>query len=616
MLPFIFKYVIMKAHLKKGGKMEDYKKHSVLSYLKLIFSLDKRLIGVLFINVISSLTWNLLPIGILAYMTKIYQKNPTKEGFQMVFWIILANTIYHLIYAVIIHLIDYEMDSRVSRRIEYKLSTLLYSKLDEVDYEVYQSNDFLNHYEKALDDGASYMFGTYWSFTEIIEELVQILSVGTIFALISPWIILYVFVVGILTAVIFRITTKISWLVSEKNAQHFRERGYIKRLFFLKDASIDLKSTTLSDLYLDMNSEIGDKIIGNIRHDFSKRAILNVLGGIATESIIAVALSLIAFTTMKNNNIVILASLVAAASTLADIVTGLTSSIARFKENVIRRFDVYRVLDQPCVLEKEGTINTLPDFKEITFDHVHFSYQANEEKTLNDISFRIEQGQKIAIVGENGAGKTTLVRLFLKLIEPTEGAIFYNQIPYKDIQVKTIRKTYATVFQNYQIYSFSVAENILLKKLETKDEEIKVIEALKKVGLWEKISHLEKGINTICTKEFDKDGVEFSGGERQKLVIARVFVSSAPILILDEPNSALDPLAEKHIFDEIFSYAIDKTLIFISHRFSTTIHADKIYLFEQGSILEQGTHHELMLKNGEYKRMFMTQAEKYQEEAE
>ena len=151
-----------------------------------------------------------------------------------------------------------------------------------------------------------------------------------------------------------------------------------------------------------------------------------------------------------------------------------------------------------------------------------------------------------------------------------------------------------------------------MEKYITYSEE--VINALKKVGLYEKINSLDKGIHTICTKEFDKNGIEFSGGERQKLVIARIFATESNILVLDEPNSALDPLAEKNIFEEIFKYANNKTLIFISHRFSTTINADKIYLFDEGQIKESGTHKELMNMNAEYKRMFDIQAEKYRKE--
>ena len=246
----------------------------------------------------------------------------------------------------------------------------------------------------------------------------------------------------------------------------------------------------------------------------------------------------------------------------------------------------------------------------IEFKKVSFSY--NEKKAINNISLKINKNEKIAIVGENGAGKTTFIKLLLRLYDPTEGEILLNNIDYKEYNSSDIRNQFVTVFQDYQIYALSIAENILLRKCNNSDDEKIVIDALKKVGLYDKVMQLEKGIRTICTTEFDKDGIEFSGGEKQKFVIARIFASNAPILLLDEPNSALDPIAERHIFDEIFNYSINKTLIFISHRFSTTILSDKIYLFSNGEIIEQGSHHELMsIQNGKYKEMFNTQAFEY-----
>ena len=208
--------------------------------------------------------------------------------------------------------------------------------------------------------------------------------------------------------------------------------------------------------------------------------------------------------------------------------------------------------------------------------------------------------------------KDTFIKLLLRLYDPSSGEILFNGINYKEYNSKDIRNQFATVFQDYQIYAVSIAENILLRKCENEEDELTVIDALKKVGVYEKVKKLEKGIHTICTKEFDENGIEFSGGEKQKFVIARVFAQNSPILLLDEPNSALDPLAERHIFDEIFKYSVDKTLIFISHRFSTTILSDRIYLFSDGRILESGNHDELMnIENGEYKRMFNIQAEEY-----
>ena len=168
--------------------------------------------------------------------------------------------------------------------------------------------------------------------------------------------------------------------------------------------------------------------------------------------------------------------------------------------------------------------------------------------------------------------------------------------------------------QNFQVYCATVLENVLMREKQTEDDEKIVIEALKKVGLYNKISSLPQGINTVLTKEFSNEGIELSGGERQKLAIARVFASNAKLVILDEPTSALDPFAEKEINDDIIRMGNDKTIIIISHRLSTIVNVDKIYVMKEGQIIEQGTHNQLMNNKNIYYEMFTAQAELYNED--
>lgn len=211
----------------------------------------------------------------------------------------------------------------------------------------------------------------------------------------------------------------------------------------------------------------------------------------------------------------------------------------------------------------------------------------------------------------NGAGKSTFVNLLLRLYDPTEGIITINGEEYTKCNKKSLRNNYMAVLQDCKFYAMSIAENILLREVKSEEDEILVWDALKKVGMYEYIKSLEFGINTIVTKEFDDKGIMLSGGQMQKLLLARVFVSEAPVIILDEISSAMDAISEKEIFEMIEDFVIDKTVIYISHRLSTTKTADKIYLFDDGKIVEEGTHNELMIKKQKYYEMFTAQAEKY-----
>jgi ATP-binding cassette subfamily B protein len=247
-------------------------------------------------------------------------------------------------------------------------------------------------------------------------------------------------------------------------------------------------------------------------------------------------------------------------------------------------------------------------FRSLEIRGLCFSY--GKEEILSDVNLKIERGDKIALVGYNGAGKTTLIKLIMRLYDPTEGEILYNGRNIKEYDVEAYRKRIGAVFQDYKIFAATVAENVLADEYDESKRE-NVLSALSKSAFTDKLASMEKGIDTELTREFSKDGAELSGGEAQKIAIARVFARPCDILVMDEPSSALDPISEYELNRSILESAEDKTVIFISHRLSTTRHADRIYMFEKGKLTEQGSHDELMEMNGNYAYMFGLQAEKY-----
>jgi len=234
------------------------------------------------------------------------------------------------------------------------------------------------------------------------------------------------------------------------------------------------------------------------------------------------------------------------------------------------------------------------------------------QNVLDKVSLSVLEGDIYGLVGRNGAGKTTLIKLLLRLYDPASGSITFNQTNYKDIPVRKIRKRIGVVFQDMQFFSLSIAENILLRPLSNNEEDTTtVMSALKKAGLLEKVQSLPHGIHSILTKAFDDEGVVLSGGELQKLALARVFASDCDIVILDEPSSALDPISEKEMFDFMYSAVAGKSMILITHRLSSVKMAHKIYFMEEGNIIEAGTHAELMQRHGKYYEMFNLQAANY-----
>lgn len=253
-----------------------------------------------------------------------------------------------------------------------------------------------------------------------------------------------------------------------------------------------------------------------------------------------------------------------------------------------------------------------PVLKTIEFQHVWFKYTGSDNYTLKDISLTIECGKKIAIVGENGSGKTTLIKLLMRFYLPTKGRILVNGIDYQTINQDDYYKMFSTVFQDFNLMAFSIKENIDFSLENIKNEE-NMVQILKKLDMFDKIEKLPRGLDTHITQEYSPDGVNFSGGERQKLAIARANYKNAPILILDEPTSALDPIAEKKLYDELYHTIEDKTMIMISHRLQSTAICDYILFLKNGKIEEEGSHNKLMTLGGDYSKMFELQANWYQE---
>ena len=252
----------------------------------------------------------------------------------------------------------------------------------------------------------------------------------------------------------------------------------------------------------------------------------------------------------------------------------------------------------------------LPDgeFESLEFRNVSFSYK--EEQTILNLSFVIRKGQKIALLGHNGAGKTTIIKLLLRLYDPTSGVILYNGKDIREYNLKAYRELFATTFQDFQMFGMTIKENVLMGRHYDNEEE-QVISALKKAGVYEKVMTLKDGIHTMMTKEFDADGAVLSGGETQKIAVARTFVKEAVMKIFDEPSSALDPIAEFELFQNIMKEGEDHTMLFISHRLSSVKNCDKVFMLEKGHLIEEGTHQELLTANGSYAQMYKKQAMNY-----
>ncbi|HSS92472.1 MAG TPA: ABC transporter ATP-binding protein, partial [Candidatus Dormibacteraeota bacterium] len=301
-----------------------------------------------------------------------------------------------------------------------------------------------------------------------------------------------------------------------------------------------------------------------------------------------------------------------AASSVQSSIQGILAGFSGMYEHNLYLNNLFELMETKSTMPKPAAPTKLPEPMrgEIRFDHVTFAYPSAEANALTDLSFTVKPGETLAIVGRNGAGKTTLFKLICRLYDPNDGRILIDGVDIRDVDPNQLRAQIGAMFQDYVTYQATAAENIGLGNVTDINDRERIEVAGAQAGAAELITGLPEGYDTALGKWFDH-GVNLSGGEWQKVALARAFMRDAKILLLDEPTSALDAQAEYDLFERLRSLTRGRTAVYISHRFSTVRRADRIVFLEHGRLVEEGTHAELMNLNGRYARLFRMQASAY-----
>jgi len=492
----------------------------------------------------------------------------------------------------------------------------IFSKAKEVSISYFDNPDSYDRLMRAMNQDLK-SINAFDSIINIGKQILGILTLVT-YMLFNAF---FLFIIGIITSGVSLFSmlyvNKEQYKYYKDKSINDRQLDYIGRAFYLDKYALDIKTTTIKDLLYEKHNESYDEIekkwLKNKKKILPITFIEDVIYQLGNKFFSYVYLTYKLF--FKGLSIAKFTPLVTVTIKFNSLIYRLSSLVSNANQTILQLSDLMWLLS----VEKPNEENLIDveGLNSIEVKNVSFVYQEKEKEVLSNISMDIKKGKSIALIGKNGAGKTTLTKLLLKLYEPTSGQILIDGVDYKQIKSSSINKIYTTVLQNFQIYCATIIENVLMRK-PVGDEDIKIVtDALKAVGLYDKLIKLPNGLNTILTKEFSRDGLELSGGERQKLAIARAFASGADVVILDEPTSALDPLSEKSINEHIISLCEEKhkTLIIITHRLSTVVNVNKIYMIEEGKVVEEGTHEALMSRKGKYFEMFSSQAMLYNEQA-
>lgn len=505
----------------------------------------------------------------------------------------------------------------------YKMTDLVTRKQLSMFYQTYEQKEVRDLANRAsiatqMWDGVQPLTDIVYNGFGIIENLLGYILFGSVISFASPWLVPILTVAPIVNILSVKAYNKWEYAHRSKMTDLNQKLGYVEELpddfAAAKDIRIYSMASWLRECYRDLFEQRAKWDRTVVKKSFLSRiadlvVILVRDGG-------AYALLIYMF---YNGEIGIdeFVLYFAAISSFASWVGGIVScwnkaNTVSLKLCDFREFVDYPEYDGSGIAKAADHLNTVP---EIEFRNVSFRYYGAEQDTIHNLSIKIKSGEKLALVGLNGAGKTTLVKLLCGLYRPTSGEIFFNGIPLSDFKREDYYKLISPVFQEIRTAFFSLAETVSGKSISETDL-VKAETCMRQAGLGAKIDALPDGIHTKLNKKVHENGTELSGGEAQKLMLARALYKNAPLLILDEPTAALDPIAESKIYNEFNVMAKNKTSLFISHRLASTSFCDRIVLLENGCIAEEGTHQELMDASGTYKGLFDIQSCWYKEDME
>ncbi|MGN0447507.1 MAG: ABC transporter ATP-binding protein [Acutalibacteraceae bacterium] len=506
------------------------------------------------------------------------------------------------------------MRQAATKTVLKNLNNRIFSKAISLDVSCYENPEFYDKYQRATQILAWGWFDTVCScVSQILGSVITLALVTGTVASIDPMYLLLLFP-AVFLFVIEAYIGKLFYERDREMTKNNRMKSYIQRTVFLKDFSKDMRT---SNIFLVLMEKFKNAIDGNLlilKKYGVKLFLVSLFKSLFSDFIPIIgtyALAAYQFVVTKTMSITSFSVVLSSVTSLQGAIMSIPMQFEILGQGAFHFQNMKDFLEYECTV-KSGSLKC-DEFESIEFKNVCFRYPTAEKNTLENVSFKIEKGETVALVGINGAGKSTIVKLLLRFYDVTEGEILYNGVNIKEYDLESLRHSFGVVFQDYKNFAVSVYENVMCHEC-TAEEKIKAAEALKAGGIWDKISSLPKGGDTVLTKEFENDGIGLSGGENQKVSVARLFAKDFSLAVLDEPSSALDPIAEYKMYESLIEVTKGKTVLYISHRLSSAVLSSKIIVIGDGKVVETGSHQQLMEKGGLYCEMFTLQASSYNKE--
>ena len=536
------------------------------------------------------------------------------EGFDGINVLIINVSAYMMVYLAT------EFLKRVEQYISYKyndkctlfIESIMIEKFAEVDLAFYDSSklqDKLRQSWQIKNSTTEIGISIFWLLRNIITFTVALV-------LLAQLSVLYVLVILILLLPVFFIKNNVNtrnYLFYEDNSNTSGRMWYFKSVFSNINSSFDIRLFNLKDFFL-------KKYIDTWREEYQRRKDLSTKTTVFTLASVIIS----SFTNQILLYLILIYRLASRAIQIGDAVyyTAIFSHFHHSTNSLIDQFShmtnyilkqiatVKEFIELKPVVQKSGTLEPKA-FKEITFSHVDFKYPGKDVYILQDCTFTIKRGQTIGLVGENGSGKSTIVKLLLRLYDIDGGEILLDGVDIKEFDIVKYRSMFGVLFQDFVKYSFTLRENVSLSDHECVNDDERINDAINKSELIEIVRDWEKKLESPLTRQFEEDGKELSGGQWQRVALARVFFSNRDFIVLDEPSASLDVFAEEKIFRWFEKLSDNRSSLIISHRLSSIVNADVIVVLKDGKIVEKGSHRDLLDSDGYYAELFNLQAGRY-----
>lgn len=528
--------------------------------------------------------------------------------------IIILRFLFVLLFTLLIqNTFDIFYKEKKSTEIQLNLNQDIYRQILSTDYKYFDDPEFYNNYTLTVNEYSNKSREAVELIINILKSLSTIISMGSVIIVLGPWLVVITVIEMIITVFIETQKNNVNIDKRMKSLAFDRKLGYVHRVFYQREYAADIKVTKLKNYLFALYRESGKSKIGIIkayagvlfRWLFTQNCI-----GIVYNASIMIYISYGLLVSKKIIGVGKFMSLITANTQLMQSMYGVfglfsqANNLSLYAEKIKLFFESESSIENS--IKGDDELGLVFPYK-LELNNVSFHYP-NSNFGINNISFSIDPGEKVAIVGENGAGKTTITKLIMRLYDPDKGGIFINDKSICDYNLSKLREKIGIAFQATNVYALSLADNLNLYRENSDAELLNTIKELDFDNIFDK----SRGdLRIELTKEFEQNGLMLSNGEIQKIGIARILNNNFGLLILDEPSSSLDPIAEYKLTNILYSQANKTTTILIAHRLSMVRGADCIYVLKDGEICESGTHDELMKKRGMYYEMFIKQSENY-----